>query len=362
MPTLEIQIAVPPSSHVSVDLDPAKLEFGKTFSPNWFVAEYRNKEWGSARVEPAHNISLHPAAIVFHYGQSIFEGMKAYRWANGEVALFRPMENAHRFARSAERMAMPPVDPEFFVEAVKALVRTDADWTPREPGSLYLRPTLMGTEACIGVRASNEFLFFVLALPSGAYFKETAAGGMGTFTVYVAETSSRAAHGGTGDVKASANYAISLHTIEEGKKRGCSQVLFLDSGGRRQVEELGGMNVFFVEKNTLYTPNLHDTILPGITRASVITVARDLGYEVREEPINIDQAADKIQSGQIPEVFACGTAAVVCGIKEFRFETGRTLMIADGSTGPVTRKLNEHLQGIQFGRLEDTHGWMEIVA
>src|SRR5665213_557934 len=258
MTTLDIQINSPLTGAVGTDLDPAKLEFGRTFTPDWFVSEYRNGLWQNSRVEPVHNISLHPAAIVFHYGQSIFEGMKAYRWANGKIALFRPKDNARRFARSAERMAMPPVDPEFFVEAVKALVRTDAEWTPREPGSLYIRPTMMGTEACIGVRASHDFLFFILALPSGAYFKEAGGSSVGTVTVYVAETSSRAAHGGTGDVKASANYAISLHTIEEGKKRGCSQVLFLDSGGRRLVEELGGMNVFFVEEGELVTPPLHD--------------------------------------------------------------------------------------------------------
>src|ERR1700722_6281480 len=210
MTTLDIQISAAPSSAASVDLDPAKLEFGKTFSPDWFVSEYRNGSWQNARVEPSHNISLNPAAIVLHYGQSIFEGMKAYRWANGKVALFRPKDNARRFARSAERMAMPPVDAEFFVEAVKALVRTDADWTPREPGSLYIRPTMIGTEAAIGVHASSEFLFFILGLPSGADFKATTATAIGTVTVYVAETTSRAAHGATGDVKASANYAISL--------------------------------------------------------------------------------------------------------------------------------------------------------
>lgn len=286
--------------------------------------------------------------------------MKAYRWANGKVALFRPKENARRFARSAERMAMPPVDTEFFVEAVKALVRTDAEWTPREPGSLYIRPTMMGTEACIGVRASHEVLFFIIALPSGAYFKDTSADS--AVRVYVAETSSRAAHGGTGDVKASANYAISLHTIEEGKRKGCSQVLFLDSTGKRQVEELGGMNVFFVENNTLYTPPLHDTILPGITRDSVIQVARDLGIGVCETPIQIDEAAEKIQSGRISEVFACGTAAVVIGINELVFETGRRLTIGGGVAGELTRKLNSELQGIQFGRLPDRHGWTDIVT
>src|ERR1700689_5369508 len=188
MPTLDIQINAQHAGAAAIDLDPAKLEFGKTFAPDWFVSEYRDGLWQNSRVEPLHNISLHPAAIVFHYGQSIFEGMKAYRWANGRVALFRPIENARRFARSATRMAMPPVDPEFFVEAVKALVRTDAAWIPREPGTLYIRPTMMGTEACIGVRASHEFLFFVLGLPSGAYFREAGPDGVGSVTVYVAET------------------------------------------------------------------------------------------------------------------------------------------------------------------------------
>jgi branched-chain amino acid aminotransferase len=367
MTTLDIQITSPLASQskpsaVGIDLDPAKLEFGKTFAPDWFVSEYRNGSWQNARVEPSHNISLHPAAIVLHYGQSIFEGMKAYRWANGKVALFRPKDNARRFARSAERMAMPTVDTEFFVEAVKALVRTDAEWTPREPGSLYIRPTMMGTEACIGVRASHEVLFFIIALPSGAYFKETDANRVSTVKVYVAETTSRAAHGGTGDVKASANYAISLHTIEEGKKKGCSQVLFLDSQGKRQVEELGGMNVFFVEDGVLYTPQLHDTILPGITRDSVIQVAHDLGIKVHETPIQIDDAAAKIQSGHITEVFACGTAAVVIGIDELLFESGRSLQIGGGVAGELTRKLNTELQGIQFGRLPDRHGWTDVVT
>lgn len=349
-------------SAAGIDLDPAKLEFGKHFGPDWFVSEYKNGSWQNARVEPWHNISLHPAAIVLHYGQSIFEGMKAYRWANGKVALFRPTENAKRFARSAERMAMPPVDAEFFVEAVKALVRTDAAWVPNEPGSLYIRPTMVGTEACIGVRSSHDILFFILVLPSGAYFTGTDASTVGSVRVYVAESSSRAAHGGTGDVKASANYAISLHTIEEGKRKGCSQVLFLDSGGKRQVEELGGMNVFFVENGVLLTPPLHDTILPGITRDSVIQVARDLGIAVRETPIQIDDAAEKIQSGRITEAFACGTAAVVIGIDEFLFESGKKMTIGKGVAGEITRKLNQELQGIQFGRIADRHGWVELVG
>src|SRR5580658_8128888 len=367
MTTLDIQINSPLASRetpnaVGIDLDPAKLEFGKTFAPDWFVSEYRDGVWEAARVEPLQNISMHPAAIVLHYAQSIFEGMKAYRWANGKVALFRPRENARRFARSAARMAMPPVDPDFFVEAVKALVRTDAAWIPREPGTLYIRPTMMGTEACIGVRASHEFLFYVLGLPSGAYFREAGPDGVGSVTVYVAETTSRAANGGTGNVKASANYAISLDTIEEGKRKGCSQVLFLDSQGKRRVEELGGMNVFFVEGNALYTPPLNDTILPGITRDSVIQVARDLDIGVCETPIQIDEAAEKIQSGRISEVFACGTAAVVIGIDEFVFETGRRVAIGAGVAGELTRKLNSELQGIQFGRLPDRHGWTEVVA
>src|ERR1035438_3872798 len=176
MTTLDIQINSPLTSAVGIDLDPARLEFGKTFAPDWFVSEYHNGAWQNARIEPSHNISLHPAAIVLHYSQSIFEGMKAYRWANGKVALFRPKDNARRFVRSAGRMAMPPVEPGFFVEALKALVRTDIEWIPREPGTLYIRPTMMGVETAIGVHASSEFLFFILALPSGAYFKETGSG------------------------------------------------------------------------------------------------------------------------------------------------------------------------------------------
>ena len=253
---------------------------------------------------------------------------------------------------------MPPVDEELFVEAVKALVKTDAQWIPSEPGSLYIRPTMIGTEASIGVHASHEFLFFVLALPSGGYFKEAAPGDVGTVTVFVAEKTTRAAHGGTGDVKAAANYAISLRTIEEAKQCGCSQVLFLDPLGKRTVEELGGMNVFFVEKDKLYTPPLHDTILAGITRDSVIQVARDLGIAVEETPIQIDEAAEKIRSGRMTEVFACGTAAVVVGIKELMFESGERLSIANGAAGEITRRLNTELQGIQFGRVPDRHGWI----
>ncbi len=366
MTTLDIQITSQAVSEdklsaAGIDLDPAKLEFGKHFAPDWFVADYKNGSWQNARVEPWHNISLHPAAIVLHYGQSIFEGMKAYRWVNGKVALFRPKENAKRFARSAERMAMPPVDVDLFVEAVKALVRTDASWIPREPGSLYIRPTMVGTEACIGVRASHDVTFFIIALPSGAYFAGTDASTVGSVRVYVAEHSSRAAVGGTGDVKASANYAISLHAVEDAKHKGCSQVLFLDSAGRREVEELGGMNVFFVEGNTLYTPPLHGTILPGITRDSVIQLAHDLGVQVRETPIQIDEAAEKIRAGKITEVFACGTAAVVIGIDEFLFESGKKVSIGKGVAGELTRRLNHELQGIQFGRIPDKHNWIELV-
>jgi branched-chain amino acid aminotransferase len=365
MPVMDIQIGLPPrgpdSGGVTIDLDPAKLEFGRNFCPHWFVAEYRGGSWQDLRVEPLHNISLHPAAIVLHYSQSIFEGLKAYRWADGRTALFRPRDNAMRFVRSAKRMAMPPVDPEIFLEGLKALVRQDSAWIPREPGSLYLRPTMIATEPCIGVRTSHEFLFYVLALPSGAYFKETGPSGTGTVAVYVAETTTRAAKGGTGNVKASANYAISLKTIEEGKKQGCSQVLFLDSNGKRQVEELGGMNVFFVEKDVLYTPPQHETVLPGITSNSVIRLAKDLGYEVHEAAIQMDEAAEKIRRGVITEVFACGTAAVVSGIREFLFESGRHVPIGDGRPGEVTHRLNVEITGIQFGRVEDKHGWVEMV-
>lgn len=343
-----------------IALDPAKIEFGKTFCSNWFVSEYSGNRWRNARVEPLQNIQLHPAAVVLHYGQAIFEGLKAYRWADGRIALFRPRENGKRFVSSAQRMAMPPVEPEFFVEALKAIASVEKNSVPREPGTLYLRPTMVATEPCIGVRAANEFLFYIIAMPAGAYFKGVGVGA-GSVPVYVAETTSRASRGGTGNVKAAANYAISLKTTSEAKQAGCPQVLFLSACGERLIEEMGGMNVFFRRERTLLTPPLDGTILPGITRDSIIHLAHEMGLDVLEQPLRMDDIAAEIERGEIREGFACGTAATITGIKELVFETGRRLTL-QGGAGGVIPPLYERLQGIQFGRVKDKHGWIEFVA
>jgi branched-chain amino acid aminotransferase len=342
-------------------LDPRDIEFGRTCTPNYFVAEYRGGKWLEPRIEALHRFSLHPAANVFHYGQAIFEGLKAYRQGGDKLALFRPELNAQRFDDSAVRMGMPKVGEELFLEAVHRLVDIERNFVPHPPGTLYIRPTMIGTEACLGVRSSNEFIFFVITLPSGAYFKEMVAG-TGTVRVFVAQSSARAADGGTGGVKAAANYAVTLKTITDAKQRGCGQVLYTDSTRHKRVEELGGMNVFFVRDGELITPTLsHGTILPGVTRASLLELGPSLGIPARETDIDIDEVVAGIHSGSITEAIACGTAATVIGISELVFEDGCTHVVGDGKLGPITRRMFDEIQAIQFGTAPDRFGWTSPV-
>lgn len=346
----------------SIDLDPERIEFGRIFVPLWLTARYSEGSWQEPRVERIGSIDLHPAAIVFHYGQAIFEGLKAYKWADGSVHLFRPQENARRFNSSAERMAMPALDEKLFVEGIRDLVSRQRDWIPEFPGSLYIRPTMIGTEPCIGVRPSNEVLFFVLTLPSGAYFPKLAgATGTQTVPVYVTTRVGRAAPGGTGNVKAAANYAVTLKVIGEARKKGCAQVLFLDARGKGHVEEMGGMNVFFVAGRKLVTPQLHDTVLPGITRDSILRLAPELGFEAVEADVSFDALIDQIQKGEVTEAFACGTAAVIAGIDTFVLDDGRKVSVGSGKCGPVTDTLYHHLIDIQYGNRPDPFGWMIAV-
>jgi branched-chain amino acid aminotransferase len=342
-------------------LDPKDIEFGRTCTPNYFVAEYRGGRWQDARIEALHRFSLHPAANVFHYGQAIFEGLKAYRQPEDKLALFRPEMNAHRFDDSAERMGMPKVGEELFLEAIHRLVDVERAFVPHAPGTLYIRPTMIGTEACLGVRSSNEFLFYVLTLPSGGYFKEMPSG-TGTVRVYVEQATARAAHGGTGAVKAAANYAVTLKTITDAKNRGCGQVLYTDSNRHQRIEELGGMNVFFVRDGELITPSLsHGTILPGVTRASLLELGPSIGVPAREQDIDVTEVIAGIQSGSITEAIACGTAATVVGISELVFGDGSAYKVGDGNLGPITKRLFDEIQGIQFGTLPDRFGWTSAV-
>ncbi len=329
------------------------------FAPNMFLCEYKDGRWQNARIEPLHSFSLHPAALVLHYAQSIFEGLKAYRQPDSSVAIFRPDQNARRFKRSAERMCMPAVDEDLFLSAVSELTRVEEEYVLAEPGSLYLRPVMMGTEACIGVRASGEYLFYVMALPSGAYFAES-HGGPGAIPVLLATSVVRAGRGGTGAVKSAANYAVTLKIIADAKQHGCAQVLFLDSSPEQRVEEMGGMNIMFLEKGTLVTPPLNETILPGVVRESILVLARDLGIPTREEAYPLKDLISKLESGAIEEAFACGTAATITGIKSLKTEQGKEFKLP--APGPSTTRLYEQLVAVKYGRATDKHGWLRSVV
>jgi branched-chain amino acid aminotransferase len=340
------------------DLRPEHLEFGRVTAPLWFRAWHRGGAWERGRVEPWQTIDLHPAAIVLHYAQEIFEGLKAYKMPDGSAALFRPDMNAKRMQHSATRMAMPVIPTQLFIDGIRTLVDCQRKWIPNPPGSLYIRPTMIGTEPCIGVRPSNEYLFYTIVLPSGSYFPQVASGSTGTVRVFVSETVGRSARGGTGDAKAGANYSVTLQVIGAAKKKGCAQVMFLDSHGGRTVEEMGGMNVFFLRGDTLITPPLTGTLLEGITRDSILKLAPGLGIEVRQEPIVWDELIAGVKSGQVSEAFACGTAAVITGIESFALESGGEVRVGDGQCGPVTHKIFDTLRNIQYGVSKDPFGWV----
>jgi branched-chain amino acid aminotransferase len=338
-----------------------KLEFGRTFSPNFFLAEYQNGQWRNPRIQKLEPFSLHPASMVFHYCQTVFEGMKAFRQDNGRIVLFRPELNAKRFQRSADRLRIPEVSEAFFLEAIHALVENERHFVPAAPGCLYVRPVLMGVDAALGVKSSNEFIFFVLTLPCGPYFKD-AGEGPGSIDVLVATSTVRSAPGLMGSVKAGANYAGTLKITEEAKKLGCAQVLFLDERDHRRIEEMGGMNIMFVQNGVVRTPPLTDTILDGVTRASLLQIARDLGLQTSEAPLSIDEVVAGVKAGTVTEAMACGTAAVVIGIKHLRFEDGSAVELPGSVPGPITTKLYDALVGIQYGRAEDRHGWVREVC
>lgn len=328
--------------------------FGRVFSDHMVTIRWTaEKGWHDAELRAREPFLIDPAAAVLHYAQEIFEGLKAYRTEDGEVVLFRPYENAKRFIRSAERMSMPALPEETFVGAIEALLEIDADWIPSGEGSLYLRPFMFASEAFLGVRPASEYIFCVIASPVGAYFK----GGIKPVKVWVSEDASRAAPGGTGAAKCGGNYAASLLAQAEAYSHGCDQVVFLDAAEHRWVEELGGMNVFFVVEDRLVTPPLGGTILPGITRDSIITLARDAGLQVEERPYSIENWRQDAAAGRLREAFACGTAAVIAAIGELRSVNG-DIKINDGEEGPVTRRLRDELVGMQRGAVADRHGWV----
>ena len=355
--TFEIQPAANPTPETE---RAAKLKdpgFGRVFTDHMALVRYNQaKGWHDARVESRANFPLDPATAVLHYAQEIFEGLKAYHRDDGGVNLFRPDANARRFWNSADRMAMAQVPEQVFIEAVEQLVRIDRAWIPGGEGSLYLRPFMVASEIFLGVKPSAEYIFAVIASPVGSYFK----GGPAPVSIWVSENYTRAAIGGTGAVKCGGNYAASLRAQAEAIDHGCDQVVFLDAVERRYIEELGGMNIFFVfEDGSLSTPPL-GTILPGITRDSILALARDSGTPVREEPYTIAQWRTDAASGRLKEAFACGTAAVISPIGKVRSGSG-DFLISGGAAGPVAMGFRKQLVDIQYGRAADPHDWIREV-
>jgi len=329
--------------------------FGTNFSDHMVSIDWtEGRGWHDATIGPRRPLELDPACAVLHYAQEIFEGLKAYKRADGGIALFRPEANAARFNQSAQRLAMPELPEETFIESIRQLVQIDRDWIPTGEGSsLYLRPFMFASEAFLGVRPAKQYKYLVIASPAGNYFKS----GAPAVSIWVSDYT-RAAPGGTGAAKCGGNYAASLVPQAEAIERGHDQVVFLDAAEHKWIEELGGMNLYFVfDDGTLVTPALTGTILPGITRDSLLALARDEGLTVREERYSLDQWREDAASGRLIEAFACGTAAVVTSVGKVAGRDGE-FTIGSGGPGQLTQKLKNRLVAIQRGEAEDPHGWV----
>ncbi|GAB3114194.1 branched-chain amino acid aminotransferase [Janibacter alkaliphilus] len=337
--------------------------FGNHFTDHMVSVVWRKDSgWGDARVHPFGPIQISPAAAVLHYAQEVFEGMKAYRHEDGSVWTFRPDKNAARMARSCSRLALPELPEADFVESLRQIVTTDKAWVPAYgtgETSLYLRPFMFASESFLGVRPAHEVTYSVIASPAGAYF----SGGLKPITLWVSQHFARAGQGGTGAAKTGGNYASSLAGQLEGIAQGCDQAVFLDSATQTYIEELGGMNLFFVMKDgRLRTPELTGSILEGVTRDSILELAKDLDLQPEEGRIALQEWKDGVASGEITEVFACGTAAVITPVGELRWEGGSVPSTAGEGGGEVTKRIRERLLDIQYGRAEDTRGWMTRLA
>ncbi|PAT07278.1 branched chain amino acid aminotransferase [Corynebacterium hadale] len=361
MTTLDFSISQHPNPATDAEreailADPA---FGQEFTDHMVSIEWtEEKGWHDAQVRPYGPVSLDPATNVFHYGQAIFEGLKAYRHADGSISTFRPEQNAKRMQHSAHRLAMPELPEELFIESLRQLVSIDKAWVPEAGGeaALYLRPFMIGTEKTLGVKPSHSYTFYVIASPAGAYF----SGGVKPVSVWVSKEYVRAAPGGTGDAKFAGNYAGSLLAQAEAQEKGCDQVVWLDAIERKYIEEMGGMNLMFVEGSgddaKLVTPALSGSLLAGITRKSLLQVAEDVGLGTEERKITVEQWREGVENGTITETLACGTAAVLTPVGRVRSADGE-FTINNNEVGPITMSLRERLRGIQNGSVEDTHGW-----
>ena len=334
------------------------LGFGTIFTDHMFVMEYENgKGWVNPRIEPYGDFSLSPAAMVLHYGQAIFEGLKAYKTPEGKIQLFRARDNFARMNRSARGLCIPEIDVDFVMGALKQLIKMEEHWIPESLGtSLYIRPTIIATDPFIGVRASFSYKFYIILSPVGAYYAQ----GLNPVKIWVSQDHVRAVKGGVGEFKTAGNYAASLLAGEKAKKEGYVQVMWLDGVERKYIEEVGAMNIFFIINDELVTPNLSGSILPGITRYSVIDLAKKWGMNVQERRIGIEEIFEAHENGQLTEVFGSGTAAVISPVGEIRYGD-RVMNIGDGTPGETSMKFYDELTGIQYGKKEDTQNWIEPV-
>lgn len=340
-------------------MDESKLGFGDIYTDHMFLMDYeKGKGWFNPRIEPYGDLNINPAAMAFHYGQEIFEGLKAYRGKDGSINLFRARENYIRFNRSAARLCMPELDIDLVMEGMIKLILLDKEWVPRSEGtSLYIRPTMLASEPHLGVRPAKEYLFFVIIGPVGAYYRE----GLNPVKIYVEDKYIRAAAGGTGETKSAGNYAGSLLAAEEAMKKGFTQVLWLDAKERRYVEEVGTMNMFFVIEDEVITAPLTGSILPGITRDSVIRIVKNWGMKMSERSLAIDDVIDAAKSGKLKEAFGTGTAAVVSPVGQITFK-GKDHIVAGGKMGELSQKLYDEIVAIQYGEKEDPYGWRQRIG
>lgn len=334
--------------------DQSKLGFGKIFTDHMFIMNYdEGQGWHDGRIVPYGPLTLDPSAMIFHYGQGIFEGMKAYRTADGRTLLFRPQKNFRRANISNERLCIPPIDEEYALEALKELIRVDIDWVPTNEGtSLYVRPFIIAVDPALGVHPAHHYLFMMILSPVGAYYPE----GLNPVKIYVEDDYVRAVKGGIGFAKTPGNYAASIRAQEKAAELKYTQVLWLDGVERKYIEEVGTMNVFFVIDGTIVTPALNGSILAGVTRDSSIQLLKSWGYNVEERKLGIQEVYDAYNAGKLDEVFGTGTAAVISPVGELNWEN-HIMIINNGDIGPISQKLYDNITGIQSGKLPDKFGW-----
>ena len=349
-----MQISVTKTTNPAAKPAADTLGFGKIFTDHMFMMDWTEGEgWHDARIVPFAPIAIHPASTVLHYGSEIFEGLKAYRRADGQVQLFRPIENIRRMNNSAERMCLPQIPEDMALEALTEFVKLEQDWTPSAPGtSLYLRPFMFGNDESLGVHAVHNATYVIIASPVGSYYKE----GINPVKIMIETEDVRAVRGGTGEAKCGGNYAASNRAGKRAEEKGYSQVLWLDGVHRKYIEEVGAMNVMFKIAGEIVTPALSGSILPGITRKSIIEVLKGKGYTVSERLLSIDELKEAMASGTLEEAWGCGTAAVVSPIGELSYE-GVQYPVNGGAIGEVTQMLYDTLTGIQWGKIDDPYGW-----